>query len=317
MKMIERYRSELERIYALAEEEVRTMPAGLDVHARLLLNRSNPLLNGGKANLISYLLPYWVGEKLNAPVESCRDLAVGNLYMMLHFFVLDDAIDDDAGWTDEERRRVIPLGQLLQSLYLRLYLARFGAESPIWAHLRGYMEQWAAAMSREAEERSDPRNYRALAAKAAPIKLCAAALLLEAGLDERIPDMDEAIDLALATLQLADDLSDWRDDLAEPDGNAFLTLTRELLNASDETVLDTRAVQRAIYHRDGIGRLAGLAEELGEKLVSIEDCPLRLLEYQRSIAQELRTAASDTEEQVNLLLRGDRLASLLSNSVST
>ena len=313
MNLDEEWREELEIAFAAAEDELRTLPAEFGELALKLLGRSNPLLNGGRANRISYLLPYWVGENVRAPIELCRELAIGNLFAMLHFFVLDDAIDGDAGWSSADRRRLLPLGQLLHGLFYRKYLGRFPASSPAWDRLSEYMKQWAAAMAREADSAADPRDFRALAGKAAPVKLCAAALLLEAGRPDRLPALDEAVDLTLATLQLSDDYADWREDLAEPDGNAFLTLVRELLGEPDGRGLDEKAVSRALYHRGALGKLAKLAEDHGAHISSIPECPPSLLDFQRSMAEDLRRAADGIEDEVNRLLRGDRLSGLLAN----
>ncbi|THF84224.1 hypothetical protein [Cohnella fermenti] len=307
------YTEELASAFAAAETELRALPGEMGEWAAGLLRKSDPAVNDGRANLISYLLPYWVGEALGVPTGFCRELAIGNVYAMLHFFILDDAIDGDAGWTAAQRRRLLPLGQRLHGLFYRRYLGCFPAESPIWDRLDAYMQMWAEAMAEEAASRADPRDVRRLAGKAAPVKLCAAALLVRAGKPERIAAMDEAVDLALATLQLCDDYADWRDDLAEPDGNAFLTLARELLGSDGSQAPDERSIRRAIYHRGALARLAELAEEHGRRLASLPECPRGLLEFHRSMAEELRAAEGRVRDEVDRLLHGDRLSDLLSS----
>ncbi|MBN2981337.1 hypothetical protein [Cohnella algarum] len=316
MNGIERFRDEIERVFEEASRELAELPAELRELGRALLLRSHPLRNGGGTNAISFLLPYWLQEEAGAPTELCHHLAVGNLYAMLHFFILDDAMDGGTGRFPSGKRKSMALGQMLHVYFRRRYGRYFPLDSPLWTYERDYMEQWASAMNREGSSPADPRDFRQLAGKAAPVKLCAAGLLIGAGQEERIADMETAVDLALAVLQLSDDWTDWREDLDEPNRNAFLTLVREVLAGAAEGPLDERLVKRAIYRRRCLGRLADIAAGYGDRLRRIEGVPIHLAEFQLAVEQGLREEARKIDETVDELASGGGLTQILSNSIN-
>jgi len=312
MNESERYRDEIAHIFAEASEEIAALPAELAELGQDLLARSNPLRNGGQANRISYLLPYWMGEHIGSPIELCRDLAVGNIFAMLHFFLLDDAMDGGTSRSKAGLRRSLALGQLLYGLFQKRYSRRFSNGSPLWDYYRKYVEEWASAVHSEASVPMNPCDAGQLARKAAPVKVCAAGLLLDAGQPVRIPDTEQAIDLALAVLQLSDDWADWREDLPESNRNAFLSLVREKLSLHTEDLLDERSVKRATYHYQCVDRLAEIAEDYVERAMNIPNAPKRLISFQNTIARSLRIEAFEVEESTRKLALGGGIDYLLS-----
>lgn len=314
MNVVERYRDEIAEVFEEASREMLRLPAGLGEIGQGLLARSNPLTNGGGTNAISYLLPYWMRETTGAPLSLCRDLAVGNLYMMLHFFVLDDAMDGGTGRLATGLRRTLALGQLLQGMYRERYARHYPSESPLWAYERRYTEEWAEAVCREEDVPADPRDRGQLAGKAAPVKLCAAGLLLSAGAAERIADMEEAVELALAVLQLSDDWADWREDLAEEaNANAFLTVVRDKLEWPSDASLDERAVRQGIYRRGCASELANIAAAYAERLNGMPEVPRDLAAFGSAIARDLRAEERRVEEEVHGLATGGGWSHFLSN----
>lgn len=311
--VLEGYREEIARIFGIAEREIAELPLAVRDIGKALLSRSNPLTNGGGTNAISFLLPYWIQETTNAPLHVCRDLAVGNLYIMLHYFVLDDAMDGSTGRLAAGLRRSLALGQLLQGMYRERYARYFPSESPLWRYEHHYMREWAAVVSREGEVPADPRDRGQLAGKAAPIKLCAAGLLQWTGREEQIPGMEESVELALAILQLSDDYTDWREDLDKPVGNAFLTIVREKLELSAEEPLDERAVRQAIYRRGCVSLLADIAEAYVERLRAIPDVPSGLSDFGSKVAHDLSDEAARIDEAIHDLALGGGLSHFLSN----
>lgn len=310
MHEIERYRDELERVFAEVSEEMAELPPGLSERAQALLARYHPLRGGGGANGICYLLPYWYGEQTGAPDGLCRDLTAGNIYMMLHFFLLDDAMDG-GGERSGEFRGSLALGQLLYDRFRQRYGRHFGPDSPLWEFYRRYLEEWAAAVSEEAARPMDPGDPVALARKAAPIKGCVPGLLLRAGRPERISDAEQAVELALAVLQLSDDWADWREDLLQSNCNAFLSLVKKGLRPGDP--LEERTVRGAIFHRGCAARLAGIAEEYAGRLDRMPDVPARLQAYARAIAQDIRKDAEQVEESARILALEGGFVGFLSN----
>jgi len=302
MSIIESYRHELEHVFAEASAEMAGLPAGLGEIGQALLARSHPLRSGGGANVISYLLPYWLREPADHPIELCRELAIGNIYAMLHFFLLDDAMDGGTGRLEAGGMRgSLALGQLLDGLFQQRYNRHFPNDSLLWDYYRKYVEEWAAAVCTESAVPMDPRDPSRLAGKAAPVKLCAAGLLLFSGQPERIPAAEESVNLALAVLQLSDDWGDWREDLPDANRNAFLTIVREKLALSAEIPLDERTVKRGIYHAQCVDRLADIAEEYGERLGRMRFSPPGLVDFQKAIAQDIRKNAQGIEESTQRL----------------
>ncbi len=144
MHEIEYYRDELELIFAEASKEIARLPAGLSEKGQQLLALSHPLRNGGGANRISYLLPYWLREQTHSPIEVCRDIAVGNIYAMLHYFLLDDAMDGN-GENPDAIRESLALGQLLDEMFKQRYRRLFPHDSILWSYYRKYLGEWASA----------------------------------------------------------------------------------------------------------------------------------------------------------------------------
>ena len=315
MNVVERWRDDIARIFAEAAEDVASLPAGPSAVGLALLERADPLRGAAGTNAISYLLPFWLRERLDVPIGASRDMAVGNLLAMLHFFGLDDAMDERHG----ERRRAdlrdtLTFGQLANELFRQRYSRHFPSDSPLWSYHRRYLEEWASAVQAEAAAPIDPRDPERLAAKAAPVKLCAAAGLLHEQRRERIPELERAVQLALAVLQLSDDWADWREDLAEPNRNALLSLARDGLALTDGEPMDERSVRRAIYRGGCADRLADIAEGYVVHLQRCDMAPPSLVEFAREIAQGIRRDAQAVERSVAELAAGGGLSYYLSNN---
>ncbi|TFE19593.1 class 1 isoprenoid biosynthesis enzyme [Cohnella luojiensis] len=313
MDWLEDYENEIERIFEEAAAETAKFPAPLDELGFALLARLNPLRTNAGTNYISFLLPYWLREQTNSSGLMSRDLAVGNVFAMIHFFLLDDVMDEGTELHSLKVRSSLVLGQLYQTLFQQRYSSYFPSDSPLWKYYQGYIADWASAVSQEGKHAADPRDFRQLARKSAPVKLCAAGMLLISGQLDRMAELEEAIDLVLATLQLSDDWTDWREDLAEEKGNAFLTLVRERLSLPSGQPLDERTVKQAIYRTDALDKLAEIVRDHGERLKKIAHVPASLIEFQETIAMGLRKDADSAEETTIKLASGGSLSYFLSN----
>lgn len=312
MQEIEDYREELELIFSEASGEIAGLPARLGERGRDLLALSHPLRNGGRANGISYLLPYWMREQTNGPIEMCRDLAIGNIYAMLRYFLIDDAMDGNER-KQEGVRSSLALGQLLEELFRQRYQRHFPHDSALWGCYRRYVGEWAASVSSEMANPIDPHDFRQLAGKAAPVKLGAIGLLLNAGMSDRIPGAEEAVDYALAALQLSDDWADWKEDLSAPNGNAFLSIVRSGLPPFAEEALNERIVRTAIYHHYAVGRLADITDSYARRLRRVPHRPGRLAAYADAIAEGMRRDARHIERSGQRLAEEGGFARLMSN----
>lgn len=303
---------EIAGVFAEAAAGADAYPEPLGALVRGLVMRADPTGRDRKSNYIAFLLPSWIGELTGANPALCRDLAVGNVYAMLHFFLLDDVMDGgDAGL---ENKRALAAGQLLQALFMERYGRHYPPDSPLWAYFRTYLAEWATAVSDEGLRRADPRDFRTLARKSAPVKLGAAAALLSAGLPEQIADAEEAVEVALASLQLADDWADWRDDLpGEERSNAFLTLVRrESLALPEDQPLQERLVLQAIYRKGALEQLASILLGHGERLSALPNVAPGLVRFQQEIVAGIMNDVQATRDTTDKLASGGGFSYFLS-----
>lgn len=312
MNLNENYKSEIKLIFDQAAEETALFPSPLKEMGLALLARFNPLQSGQGTSYITFLLPFWLKEQTASPEVLCRDLAVGNVFAMIHFFLLDDVMDAQTDMNKIDVRDSLVLGQLFQGLFQQRYGRHYPPSSPLWVYYRGYMEQWALAVSQEGESFADPRDPEQLARKAAPVKLCAAGMLLLSGQQSCMPGLEEAIDLVLATLQLSDNWADWRDDLIVERCNAFLTLARQRLALPSEQPLDERKVKQAIYRENSLDILADITQDYSERLKRIPNVPEILIVFHDYMTEGLRMDAVAVEEATYRLAYGGGLSYILS-----
>ncbi|MBD3921922.1 hypothetical protein H8B09_24385 [Paenibacillus sp. PR3] len=313
MREVDEFKDEIELLFEEASREMIELPDELREMGQALLARCHPLRSGGKAKSISFLLPYWLQEETGAPIELCRDLSIGSVYVMLQYFILDDVMDGgDDRIQSSGVRKSLALAQMLGVMSRRRYARYFDPNSSIWSYERQYVEQWSSAVTREVLESVNPWDARQLAGKAAPIKLGAAGVLLWAGqTEQRITEVEEAIDLALAVLQLSDDWADRIEDLHESNRNSFLTIVKDKLADVVGDQLDERSVNRAIYHRGALVQLAEIAEHYRERMHQIPQASTRLLTYQGTIVQDLRETAERIQRAVDELASHGGLSQLV------
>ncbi|MCC3372698.1 hypothetical protein [Cohnella sp. REN36] len=301
MEKLTEYRDEIERVFAEAANEASRFPAPFDRIGHTLLDRCNPRSAGGRTNLVCFLLPFWLKERTESSDTLCLNLAVGNVFAMLHFFLLDDVIDGDAGEGGIGAREALLLSELCRERFRAYYNRHFGADSALWAYERRYLEEWTRAVADERKVPADPRDPERLARKSAPLKLSSTGMLLLAGRQADIPRLSEAIELVLATLQLSDDWADWREDLAQEQANAFLELVREGAELPPDEPLTERRVRQAIYRESALDRLAGIARTYGERLDAMADVPPPLLDFHEEMYRELVRDAAAAQETVRRL----------------
>ncbi|PLT48003.1 hypothetical protein B8V81_0135 [Paenibacillus pasadenensis] len=312
---LESAKRESAAVFAQAREGTAACPEPLCGILRQLIDRADPSAREGGANFIAYLLPVWTGEQAGLRPDVSRELAVGSVYMMLHYFLLDDVMDgDEIGLGPKE---ALAAGQLLHSLFLERYERAVPGTAELWSRYRAYTGEWAQAVSQEGRHRAEPQDAAALAAKSAPVKIGAAAVWLAAGRPERIAGAEQAAELALASLQLADDWSDWRDDLAagEERSNAFLTLARRALEPAlpEEQPLEERLVRRAAYQFGAVERLAKLARDHREELEERLEAPPGLAGFHQAVLAGVEADARKMRQTASKLAVEGGFSHFLSN----
>ncbi|MCM3747909.1 class 1 isoprenoid biosynthesis enzyme [Paenibacillus pasadenensis] len=288
-------------IFAEAKEGTDRCPEPMRSVLRELIEQCDPSGREGGSNYMTYLLPLWYGEKAGIPAALSRDFAVGSVYMMLHYFLLDDVMDGEE--TKLGPKVALAAGQLLHTLFVERYGRHFHGEAGLWDYYRDYTEQWSSAVSQEGIRQAEPEDAAGLALKSAPVKIGAAAVWLAAGRPERIPAAERAVDLALASLQLADDWADWQEDLAagEERSNAFLTLARRELGLPKELTLTEKLVRRAIFHYDALERLGELIQAHRNSLSLLGEAPSGLTGFQHAVLSGIEADARSTQQTASEL----------------
>ncbi|MBD2844936.1 hypothetical protein IDH44_07025 [Paenibacillus sp. IB182496] len=302
MRWFTDYEEEIKMALELAREAVKAYPSSLRETAETMLRRADPRHN--RSNYVAYLLPLWLAKDERHAAAAIR-LAGAHFLAALHFGLVDDMMDEPPAVWSGERRQLLLLSQLLQESFKAEYRRHFSSDSVVWEDLGRYTSEWAVAALNERARIADPRNVRQLAAKAAPVKLGASALLELRGEPEQRTAAERAVELTLATLQLADDWADWQDDLTQPEGNAFLSLVREHLPLQDqEAPWDARLVKRAVYHYGALDGLSRIADDLCARLSPLTGVSPMLIAYQRSICDGIRRDARAARAESDRLVLG-------------
>lgn len=239
------YTEELELVFEEAVRRISGFPAPLDAAGLNYLDKFHPLKKDSTKNYICYLLPFWLREQTKLSSNTYRTLSLANVFVMLHFFVQDDFMDTETG--AEERRLMLPLSNLFQAEYSRLYREYFPPDSPFWAYADTFLRQWAECVTRENEAdyfREDPVR---IAHKAAPVKLASTGALLLSGQEELIGPFSRQTDYTLLALQMADDWADWREDLETGSYNCLLSLIRTRRGMKPGELLTEDNVKQALF----------------------------------------------------------------------
>lgn len=250
----------LKSIQGQYEALLDTFPAGL--RPDMIRSYSQDDFNSpGLLSLVA--LPFWVGHSLQLSDDICRDMAVGNLFLLHSFQSFDFVIDGDRPNTST--RSLIILGSLCHLQVMNHYRPHFPSDSPFWERLEAYWQEWGESILWEAKDGASqlPFSEEALfltAHKSAALKMCPTGLALLAEKPDLIPAFEQAIDLMHAAMQLIDDLKDWREDLQHQRYNSFLGLlvADGLLAANRSHAPDEVA---ALMVSDGVmSRYAGIVQ---------------------------------------------------------
>lgn len=298
MEWVTSYRGALANVFGEAERLLARWPSPFNTEAQTYLEKFHPLREESTKNYICYLLPLWLEEKLEQrPISEALSLA--NVFVMLHYFILDDLMDS----APQEWKRQLSQAELFQVEIVNQYRRLFPAESAFWDYYRQYTEQWAIGVSDESEENVFFDSPEHLAHKASPVKLAAVGMLLLTGRSEQIPKVTGWIDEVLITLQMADDARDWREDLQFGSANSLLAYIRRQRGMGPQEELSVREVEASIYVRGCLAGFAAIAAERHEKLkASGETTPL--IEFHAFLSETLLADAARLGRRKQQLLQG-------------
>ena len=189
--------------------------------------KTSTLMSPGRLSVLA--LPFWVGEAFGVDLESCRKIALANLFGLLHFVIQDHLSDGNCPLTEIPSFAIS--GTLLQQQMYNHYLQCFPSPTSFWQLMSKYWQEWAdsIAWERQVGAFSTPEDGDLLRAarKAAPLKICTSGMAILGNCETQIPDLEKAIDMMHMVMQMADDMSDITEDIA---GNRFNTLLNTMIS---------------------------------------------------------------------------------------
>jgi hypothetical protein len=236
----------------------RVAPALVPAGRRLLSRIATPNWT------LEWSLPGWLGDAFSLPSEVSDGLMLANAYGLAYVRLIDDLADGDS--TGSEPAETVLLAGALHSLWIaQLWEVVAGAGAPpaveeraarFWPRFERYRAQWLRALL---DDRLPPAPFRAyteadfrrLAARGAPLKVCCAAACLLGGRERDLPALEDMIDRLLAGAVLLDHAQDWPGDLAQGRANAFVAYVSNLPQTAGNRDANRRAVLESILLGDG------------------------------------------------------------------
>jgi hypothetical protein len=282
----------------------------------------NNILNAGfEGNCLSFLLPFWLQTAFPAPPETCRRIVAGNIFGLLYFLIQDAVMDTLPG---EYKGGLLPLANLLSLDFFEQYRQLLPSDSLFWSYFNQYLREWADSVIRERKGYWKPGRNRLepplaqMAHKAAPLKICGAALCLLNGNEAMIESLAQIIDATVITFQLLDDWSDWREDLAIGNCSFLLSQVMQLCDVKDFSALKESHVQTAVYGHDLWGQIIAIVER-NQELLQSESVPQLpyLIAYHHSLGETCRKIGLRIQEQKQAMLKGGLYHFLYDNQSKT
>lgn len=302
MEWYERYKSSLMQVYRQAERTIGRFPSPLKEAGLAYAERFHPVKEETGKDYICTLLPFWLREASGISEERCGQLALANVYGMLYFFMLDDVMD---GAPSGENKKQLALANLFYLEMFAVFRALFPSDSPFWSYYERYVVVWADSVVNEGRNNyfvSDPLR---MAGKAAPVKIACVAAWLLAGRPERIAASEEAVDIALITLQMLDDWADWETDLEEGNYNGFVAMIAARAGEDGSRVpLTSEQVRAAIYVKESLTPYSRIARHNHDRLLGLPHAMPELVGFHAYMVQCLTETAEEIADNKRLLLGG-------------
>ncbi|GIP22727.1 hypothetical protein [Paenibacillus sp. J22TS3] len=294
------YKGDMQVVFNEAEDIVSRFPvpfrsAGLD-----FLDKFHVLKEGRSKNYISYLLPLWLRECSKLSIIDSRRFALANIFGLLYYQLIDDVMDNPKSSPAES----LPLASLFQLEFTSIYYSYFPEASPFWDYYRSYLQQWAAAVSREQEENYLQDNPLGMAHKAAPVKLSVASAMLLSNQPGLIAALDKAVDYTLITLQMLDDIKDWKQDLENNNYNSLIAFVRAELGVPNSQSLSEEEMDQTIFLGDCLLRYGEFANLNHIHVQSISEHSPHLRDFSIHMVNELQSIAMEIKNNRNLLIKG-------------
>lgn len=305
------YEEELQEVFHEGRMIISGFPEPLAAQGLAYLDQFNVFRAGSHKNYICYLLPFWMRDEYGFRPEASRRMSVGNVLIMLYFFLQDDVMDDKEA-PDSGK---LPLANLLYAEFLNIYRPLFPPESLFWSYFNRYIYEWADSVTGEKNSDYFLNDRIRIAYKASPLKLCSTAILLLTDHTPLIAESEAMIHEVLITLQMLDDYEDWEQDLEDGSYNCLLSLARSTLGEKPGSVLTPGKVRDFIFTLDGLAVYATTAAGNHKRLVDYSLNIPHLVSFHLMLVQNLQhiAAALAAEKQ---LLQGGGLSYWLAKNIN-
>ncbi|MNO73262.1 hypothetical protein D3C76_642240 [compost metagenome] len=300
MPWLSGYHQDLELAFTEAAAILDTLPAAHRQPALEFLDKFHPLKEERSKNYICYLLPLWMQGLTGVPLHKCREFAVANIFGMLYYHIIDAVMDD----RNQASINMLPIAEFIHLEFIHKYSCSFPADSSFWDYYRKYVAEWAQAVSTENSSDFFYENPVLMGRKAAPVKLSIIAPLLLSYKEALIPQLEEAVDTVLITLQMLDDWDDWEKDLLEGNYNSLVSLVQAELQIPKDRRPTAEEMNEAIYVRGLLSTYANRANIHHANLATIQTIVPHLYEFHASMLNNVVTGAQHHESEKNLLLEG-------------
>lgn len=300
MDWLEPYYDELQLVFDQVNLGTEQFPSSLRQHGLDYIRLFHPLEPNSTKNYICYLLPYWLQPWSGISLSECRRLAIANVWVMLHYFLLDDAMDEQpADW-----KARLALADLCSLAYMEEYRRLFDYDSPFWTAMKRYTATWSEAVTQEDKDDFFAHTPQRIAWKAAPVKLAAAGAYLLGHREDQLVRAEQAIDVVLVTLQMCDDWVDWREDLASGNYNSLLSFLRQKLQTSADQPLTEAQYESALYDRQLHKDFAEIVCAQQRRLQELQPPSSTLIAFHEYLVQDLLTSSSQLTQETRLLTQG-------------
>ncbi|MGG6314273.1 hypothetical protein [Paenibacillus macerans] len=300
MNWLTSYEQDLEFAFRDAEEILSAMPEGFRGRAIGYLDKFHALKEHRSKNYICYLLPYWLRKASGAKQEDCHRFAVANLFGMMYYHLVDEAMDEP----EAKSKFQLPLADLVRFEFMHIYSGYFPASSPFWAYYRKYAAEWADAVTLENVNDFFQEDPVRVAHKASPVKLTVAGTLLLTGREQLIPEWEAAVDTVLVTLQMLDDWEDWEKDLREDSYNCLISTIQKELGIPRDRRPTSEEIKQAIFVQDILSIYALRADRNHEALSGISGLLPHLFEFHDDLRRNVNQGAQKLQKERNLLMGG-------------
>lgn len=305
MNWFKPFEDDLAAAFAVCEARLSELPAPLNEIGLSYLRKFDVFEQDSSKNYICYLLPFWMKELTELPADVYRHLSAANIIGMLYYFIQDDIMDsphDSQSSTDSKHH--LALANLLYYEFLTSYQPYFPANSDFWSYFKNYTHEWSEGVIHETQDDYFMHHPIMVAKKAAPVKLGSTAALLLSDQAGLIPRTNDVMNHVLLTLQMMDDWTDWKQDLADGSYNCLLSLIKSELGRPRDTKLTLTEVQEAIYINNALKPYAAIAAATHAHLLSVNIDAPHLISFHQTMVDELQAEANHIENSKETLSFG-------------